>query len=122
MISEQDQDKIKSERLFLSMEMPKYKLPLVRNVVYTVWEKTKSFCVGAPVRLFWPISINTLVLDPNGFFDNFCHAEGIVVSKLKNKDFRISMKHQYVKVLDASYNEALQDSTPYQPYAIDLVG
>src|SRR5690606_1669845 len=36
-----------NSRSFFVMEMPNYKMPLFKNVAYTVIEKTKSFVVGA---------------------------------------------------------------------------
>jgi len=36
-----------NESSFLMLEMPEYRLPVVRNVVLTVWEKVKTFAVEA---------------------------------------------------------------------------
>src|SRR5690606_19602758 len=74
--------KIKSKTFFV-MEMPNYKLPLVKNVVYTVWEKTKSFVIGAG-KIILAISIILWFLGSNGFSDDFENAEAIVTEQIKN--------------------------------------
>ena len=54
---------------FFVMEMPRYKLPLARNVIYTVIEKTKSFVVDAG-KIILAFSIVLWVLasyGPTGF-------------------------------------------------------
>ena len=56
--------KIKS-RTFFVVEMPNYKAPLLKNVAYTVWEKTKSFVFGAG-KIILAISIILWFLGSNG--------------------------------------------------------
>lgn len=62
--------KVKSKSLFV-IEMPNYKLPSVKNVVYTVIEKTKAFVFGAG-KIILAISIILWFLASNGpvKFDN----------------------------------------------------
>ena len=57
--------KIKS-RSFFVVEMPGYKLPLLKNVFYTVVEKTKSFVYGAG-KIILSISIVLWFLARMGF-------------------------------------------------------
>ncbi|ETN93986.1 ferrous iron transport protein B [Zhouia amylolytica] len=71
--------KIKS-RSFFVVEMPNYKMPLFKNVAYTVIEKTKSFVFGAG-KIILAISIVLWFLASNGPNDNFNNAEEIVKEK-----------------------------------------
>ena len=77
--------KIKS-RSFFVVEMPSYKLPLLKNVFYTVVEKTKSFVYGAG-KIILSISIVLWFLGSNGFSSNFENAEEIVTEKIENEGF-----------------------------------
>lgn len=72
--------KIKS-RSFFVVEMPSYKLPLLKNVGYTVLEKTKSFVFGAG-KIILAISIVLWFLGSNGFSDEFKNAEEIVTQRV----------------------------------------
>ncbi|MCM4171822.1 ferrous iron transport protein B [Arenibacter sp. TNZ] len=111
--------KIKSKTFFV-MEMPNYKLPLVKNVVYTVWEKTKSFVLGAG-KIILAISIILWFLGSNGFSDNFANAEGIVSEQIEKQGFSDFNKINIESTM-ASYKQALQDSINTQAYAMDQVG
>lgn len=71
--------KIKSKTFFV-VEMPNYKLPLFKNVVLTVIEKTKSFVFGAG-KIILAISIVLWFLASYGPGDQFNDAENIVSSK-----------------------------------------
>ena len=71
--------KIKSRTFFIA-EMPAYKLPLAKNVGLTVWEKTKSFVVGAG-KIILAISIVLWFLAANGPGEEFRNAEEIVNGK-----------------------------------------
>ena len=77
--------KIKS-RSFFVVEMPNYKLPLIKNVAYTVLEKTKSFVFGAG-KIILAISIVLWFLGSNGFSDEFKNAETIVAQRIKEKGY-----------------------------------
>lgn len=72
--------KIRS-RTFFVVEMPNYKLPLLKNVAYTVIEKTKSFVYGAG-KIILAISIILWFLGSNGFSDDFKNAEAIVGNRI----------------------------------------
>jgi ferrous iron transport protein B len=75
--------KIKS-RSFFVVEMPSYKLPLLKNVGYTVLEKTKSFVFGAG-KIILAISIVLWFLGSNGFSEEFKNAENIVIQSVADK-------------------------------------
>ena len=75
--------KIKSRSVFM-VEMPTYRLPLVKNVVYTVIEKTKSFVLGAG-KIILAISIVLWFLGSNGYSDDFHNAESIVKERIKTE-------------------------------------
>tara|TARA_R110000764_G_scaffold23362_2_gene57179 strand:- start:1294 stop:2130 length:837 start_codon:yes stop_codon:yes gene_type:complete len=77
--------KIKSKSFFV-VEMPNYKLPLLKNVGYTVLEKTKSFVFGAG-KIILAISIILWFLGSNGFSDEFKNAETIVTNRVKEQGF-----------------------------------
>lgn len=76
---------IKSKSFFV-VEMPNYKLPLLKNVGYTVLEKTKSFVFGAG-KIILSISIILWFLGSNGFSDEFKNAETIITNKVKEQGF-----------------------------------
>lgn len=68
--------KIKSKTFFV-VEMPNYKLPLLRNVLFTVLEKTKSFVFEAG-KIILSISILLWVLASNGIGEKFNNAETVI--------------------------------------------
>ena len=76
---------IKSSSFFM-VEMPSYKLPLLKNVVYTVIEKTKSFVYGAG-KIILAISIILWFLGSNGYSSNFKNADEIINEKIDAEGF-----------------------------------
>src|SRR5699024_5977320 len=76
--------KVKS-RSFFVVEMPNYKLPLLKNVVITVVEKTKSFVFGAG-KIILAISILLWFLATNGPSDTFGNAEANVTTEVENRN------------------------------------
>ena len=76
--------KIKS-RTFFVVEMPNYKVPLLRNVAITVVEKTKSFVLGAG-KIILAISIILWFLASYGPNESFSDAERIVTEQYLNTD------------------------------------
>ncbi len=98
--------KIKS-RSFFVVEMPSYKLPLLKNVAITVIEKTKSFVVEAG-KIILAISIILWVLASYGPGDNFNNAETIVKEmhaseqlsedELDNKIASHKLEHSYIGI------------------------
>jgi ferrous iron transport protein B len=76
--------KIKSKTFFV-VEMPNYKLPMFKNVVLTVLEKTKSFVFGAG-KIILAISIILWFLASYGPGDQFNNAENIVETKYASEN------------------------------------
>jgi len=75
--------KIKS-RTFFVIELPSYKMPLFKNVAYTVWEKTKSFVFGAG-KIILAISIVLWFLGSNGHSEEFENAETLVRQRIEKE-------------------------------------
>lgn len=86
--------KIKSKTFFV-IEMPNYKLPLFKNVVLTVIEKTKSFVFGAG-KIILAISILLWVLASYGPGEQFNNAEDIVTQKYASVNLSEEDLHQKV--------------------------
>lgn len=96
--------KIKSRSYFV-IEMPNYKVPMLKNVGINVLEKTKSFVVGAG-KIILAISIILWVLASYGPGDKFGNAEQIVQQKfsntylpekeLENKIASFKLQHSYI--------------------------
>lgn len=108
--------KIKTKTFFV-MEMPNYKLPLLKNVGYTVLEKTKSFVVGAG-KIILAISIILWFLGSNGYSENFQNAETIVKQKIEKEGFTdFNLTNLESKL--ASYRASLQDSVAKKVYSLD---
>jgi ferrous iron transport protein B len=76
--------KIRSKTFFV-VEMPNYKLPLLKNVVLTVIEKTKSFVYGAG-KIILAISILLWFLASNGPGKDFNNAEAIVKTEYASQN------------------------------------
>jgi len=70
------------KRSVLVMEMPNYKIPLMKDVLYTVIEKTKSFIVEAG-KIILAISIILWFLATNGVGDKFKNPEKYVSQKIE---------------------------------------
>ncbi|MEG9327364.1 ferrous iron transport protein B [Salinimicrobium catena] len=95
---------IKSKSYFV-IEMPNYKMPILKNVGINVLEKTKSFVVGAG-KIILAISIILWVLASYGPGDEFDNAEKIVQEKfsetylpqeeLDNKIASYKLQHSYI--------------------------
>lgn len=91
--------KVKNKSYFV-IEMPSYKLPSIKNVFFTIIEKTKSFIVGAG-KIILPISIILWFLATNGPSKTFGQAEKIVTSSMMQEN--IQMHPEMVKYKIASY-------------------
>lgn len=76
--------KIKSKSFFV-VEMPNYKLPLIKNVVFTVIEKTKAFVFGAG-KIILAISIVLWFLASYGPGESFNNAEQIVTKEYASQN------------------------------------
>ena len=110
--------KIKS-RSFFVVEMPNYKLPLLKNVIYTVLEKTKSFVFGAG-KIILAISIILWFLGSNGLSDNFKNAESIVKNRIETSGLTTFNETNVAADL-SDYKQALQDSIAKKVYVINSV-
>ena len=69
---------------YFVVEMPNYKLPLLKNVAITVWEKTRSFVVEAG-KIILAISILLWFMASFGPGKNFSNAEKIINQKYANQ-------------------------------------
>jgi ferrous iron transport protein B len=76
--------KIQTKSVFV-VEMPNYKLPLFKNVVINVIEKTKAFVAGAG-KIILAISVILWFMASFGPGKNFANAEEIVQKKLQNQN------------------------------------
>jgi ferrous iron transport protein B len=70
-------------KTFFVVEMPNYKLPLFKNVIITVVEKTKSFVFGAG-KIILALSVILWFLASNGPTEKFRNAETIIASQNEN--------------------------------------
>jgi ferrous iron transport protein B len=86
--------KIKSRSLFM-IEMPTYRMPLFKNVFYTVVEKTKSFVFGAG-KIILAISIVLWFLGSNGYSYEFKNAEEIISKRIQEDGLNDYSKN-YIK-------------------------
>ena len=71
--------KIYSKSFFV-VEMPNYKVPLIRNVVFTIFEKTKTFVVEAG-KVILAISIILWALASFGYGEKFSNPEKFIVEE-----------------------------------------
>jgi ferrous iron transport protein B len=107
--------KIKSKTFFV-VEMPNYKLPLLKNVVFTVIEKTKSFVLGAG-KIILAISIILWVLASYGPGD-FNNAEEIVTTEttsqnltekeIETKIASYKLEHSYIGIIGKGIEPAVR--------------
>jgi ferrous iron transporter FeoB len=98
---------IKSRSLFM-VEMPTYRLPLLKNVAYTVLEKTKSFVFGAG-KIILAISIVLWFLGSNGYSEDFKNAEQIVNDRIEKEGLSTYSKNYIQNNIDAYRESALED-------------
>ena len=110
--------KIKS-RSFFVVEMPNYKLPLPKNVAYTVLEKTKSFVLGAG-KIILAISIILWFLGSFGISNNFKNAEQIVEQRIERDGFS-AFNQSDVETKLALYQQELNDNITKNAYQLDKV-
>jgi ferrous iron transport protein B len=104
--------KIKN-RTFFVIEMPNYKLPLLKNVAYTVIEKTKSFVYGAG-KIILAISIVLWFLGSNGFSNRFDKADTIVKQRISEEGFTAYNEDDITQKLMV-YEEALKATPSFEP-------
>lgn len=91
-------------KTFFVVEMPNYKLPLLKNVVINVVEKTKAFVVGAG-KIILSIAIILWFLASNGPNKNFSEAERIITTKTENSGLsQVDLKNRVASYkLENSY-------------------
>ena len=102
--------KIQSKTFFV-IEMPNYKIPLLKNVLITVFVKTKSFVVEAG-RIILAISILLWFMASFGPGDNFTQAEEIVKNQkgsefltpleLETEIASYKLEHSFIGILGKS--------------------
>jgi len=68
---------------YLVLELPTYKMPVWRNVLLTVWDKSSGFIIGAG-KIIFAISIILWVLGTFGMGERFKNAEEIVLTENPN--------------------------------------
>jgi len=103
-------------RSFFMIEMPDYKLPSLKNVFYTVVEKTKAFVFGAG-KIILAISIVLWFLASNGpaSFDEaeavFQTKEAGVLNPSSSYEARLAsykLEHSYIGVMGKSIEPAIR--------------
>lgn len=93
------------------VEMPTYRLPLIKNVFYTVVEKTKSFVFGAG-KIILAISVILWFLGSYGFSKDFKNAETIVNERIKEEgltDYSKNYIDKNLKLFSASKKVSVTD-------------
>ncbi|NCQ13242.1 MAG: ferrous iron transporter B, partial [Flavobacteriales bacterium] len=104
-------------KTFFVVEMPNYKLPLLKNVTLTVLEKTKSFVFGAG-KIILAISIVLWFLASYGPGDDFNNAETIIKTKyasqpLSEEDINQhiashKLEHSYIGITGRAIEPAIR--------------
>jgi ferrous iron transport protein B len=104
-------------KTFFVVEMPNYKLPLFKNVVLTVLEKTKSFVFGAG-KIILAISIVLWFLASYGPGDSFNNAEEIVTTEyatesltseeLQQKISSHKLEHSFIGIAGQAIEPAIK--------------
>ncbi len=88
--------KVKSKSYFI-IEMPNYKLPSLRNLLITIFDKTKAFVIDAG-KIILAISIILWFLASNGPNNTHGNAENIVAKEIKLNGINLSQAQQDQKV------------------------
>ena len=95
-----------NRKTFFVVEMPNYKLPLLKNVLITVFEKTKTFVFEAG-KIILAISVILCVLASYGPGEKFNNAEAIVAeqyadlsdAKIDDKVAAYRLEHSYIGII-----------------------
>lgn len=103
-------------KTYFVVEMPNYKLPLIKNVAITVFEKTKSFVVEAG-RIILAISILLWLMASFGPGEDFNNAEEIVTyqpasqnytpQELETEIASYKLEHSFIGILGKSIEPAI---------------
>jgi ferrous iron transport protein B len=99
---------------YFVVEMPNYKLPLLKNVGITVWEKTRTFVTEAG-KIILAISILLWILASYGPGKDFSNASEIVQSQyaelngeeLENKINAYQLEHSFIGILGKAIEPAI---------------
>lgn len=100
------------------VEMPTYRMPLFKNVFYTVVEKTKSFVFGAG-KIILAIAIVLWFLGSNGFSNDFKDAETIVSERIQKQGLNDYSKN-YIKKNLLDFVEAEGDEVGKIPNPLNF--
>ena len=95
-----------NRKTFFVVEMPNYKLPLLKNVVITVFEKTKTFVLEAG-KIILAISVILWVLASYGPGEKFNNAETIITkaytdsseTELEDRVAAYRLEHSYIGII-----------------------
>ena len=110
--------KVKNKNYFV-IEMPNYKLPSLKNLGITIFEKTKAFVFGAG-KIILAISIVLWFLASNGPSNSFGKADDIVFKELKLSGKKFSphnleqqvasykLEHSYIGILGKTIEPAIK--------------
>ena len=86
-----------SKKSHFIIEMPNYKLPSLRNLFITIFDKTKAFVVDAG-KIILAISIVLWFMASNGPSSTFGNAQEIVSKEIKLNGIDLSQKEQEQKI------------------------
>jgi ferrous iron transport protein B len=100
---------------YFIIELPNYKMPFFRNVVLNVYEKTKSFVVGAG-QIIVLLSIILWFLGSHGYSDEFKNAEiivksqniGLETSQLEDKIAAHQLENSYLGKMGKTIEPAIK--------------
>lgn len=110
--------KLKSKSYFV-VEMPSYKLPLVKNVAINVFEKTKSFVFGAG-KIILALSVILWFLGSHGPGDDFKNAEQIIEKEIRlhpntantyeiqDRVSEYQLEHSYIGIMGKSIEPVIR--------------
>ena len=95
-----------NRKTFFVVEMPNYKLPLLKNVLITVFEKTKTFVLEAG-KIILAISVILWVLASYGPGEKFNNAETIITkayadsseTELEDRVAAYRLEHSYIGII-----------------------
>ncbi|WP_420571470.1 ferrous iron transport protein B [Kordia sp.] len=100
--------KIESKSYFV-VELPKYKVPLFKNIAFTVIEKTKAFVFEAG-KIILAISIILWVLASVGVNEKFDNAEELITESIEQNGFNeiqeISLQNKILRLEESLKKEA----------------
>ena len=107
--------KIKSNSFFV-VEMPNYKLPSVKNVLFDVLEKTKAFVLGAG-KIILALSVVLWFLASNGP-ESYQNAEQNTIEKVANQNLEtdelqqkiaaVKLENSYIGIMGKSIEPAIR--------------